>query len=155
MLTRMVFMRENGLVVDSASGKRIMLEFRPCVLVGKSKEGKGTVHHDDQSGEKPAGVAVAKPKPAAPSPPSAVAEGAEVPDIGELLAKLQQTRKSVETIDALLADPGALLSEDEAKRLELEATIAQTKDRALIGLCLLYTSPSPRDGLLSRMPSSA
>ena len=24
-----------------------------------------------------------------------------------------------------------------------------------IKLCLLYTSPSPRDGLLSRMPSSA
>ena len=24
-----------------------------------------------------------------------------------------------------------------------------------IGACLLYTSPSPRDGLLSRMPSSA
>ena len=23
------------------------------------------------------------------------------------------------------------------------------------GTCLLYTSPSPRDGLLSRMPSSA
>ena len=26
---------------------------------------------------------------------------------------------------------------------------------ALAGVCLLYTSPSPRDGLLSRMPSSA
>ena len=26
---------------------------------------------------------------------------------------------------------------------------------ARMGLCLLYTSPSPRDGLLSRMPSSA
>ena len=26
---------------------------------------------------------------------------------------------------------------------------------ALIERCLLYTSPSPRDGLLSRMPSSA
>ena len=25
----------------------------------------------------------------------------------------------------------------------------------LFDLCLLYTSPSPRDGLLSRMPSSA
>ena len=25
----------------------------------------------------------------------------------------------------------------------------------IIFLCLLYTSPSPRDGLLSRMPSSA
>ena len=24
-----------------------------------------------------------------------------------------------------------------------------------LGACLLYTSPSPRDGLLSRMPSSA
>ena len=27
--------------------------------------------------------------------------------------------------------------------------------RANIDACLLYTSPSPRDGLLSRMPSSA
>ena len=27
--------------------------------------------------------------------------------------------------------------------------------RALARTCLLYTSPSPRDGLLSRMPSSA
>ena len=26
---------------------------------------------------------------------------------------------------------------------------------AAAGICLLYTSPSPRDGLLSRMPSSA
>ena len=26
---------------------------------------------------------------------------------------------------------------------------------ALMPCCLLYTSPSPRDGLLSRMPSSA
>ena len=25
----------------------------------------------------------------------------------------------------------------------------------IFGTCLLYTSPSPRDGLLSRMPSSA
>ena len=28
-------------------------------------------------------------------------------------------------------------------------------DMSIIGTCLLYTSPSPRDGLLSRMPSSA
>ena len=32
--------------------------------------------------------------------------------------------------------------------------IAEQKDSA-DGTCLLYTSPSPRDGLLSRMPSSA
>ena len=29
------------------------------------------------------------------------------------------------------------------------------KEKTLCGVCLLYTSPSPRDGLLSRMPSSA
>ena len=28
-------------------------------------------------------------------------------------------------------------------------------DLVFLRLCLLYTSPSPRDGLLSRMPSSA
>ena len=32
---------------------------------------------------------------------------------------------------------------------------AEIRDAALIRACLLYTSPSPRDGLLSRMPSSA
>ena len=30
-----------------------------------------------------------------------------------------------------------------------------SKVREQVDLCLLYTSPSPRDGLLSRMPSSA
>ena len=39
-------------------------------------------------------------------------------------------------------------------------TICQQGDNivstpSLYGGCLLYTSPSPRDGLLSRMPSSA
>ena len=29
------------------------------------------------------------------------------------------------------------------------------KSTILRSICLLYTSPSPRDGLLSRMPSSA
>ena len=33
--------------------------------------------------------------------------------------------------------------------------LADTLPAPLPSLCLLYTSPSPRDGLLSRMPSSA
>ena len=38
--------------------------------------------------------------------------------------------------------------------MDLESQLDQAKqDRA--DYCLLYTSPSPRDGLLSRMPSSA
>ena len=31
----------------------------------------------------------------------------------------------------------------------------QMSRRLTLNICLLYTSPSPRDGLLSRMPSSA
>ena len=42
-----------------------------------------------------------------------------------------------------------LMHEDIAVR---EALMKQLKQAAV---CLLYTSPSPRDGLLSRMPSSA
>ena len=36
---------------------------------------------------------------------------------------------------------------------EVDRILAEVLERD--GICLLYTSPSPRDGLLSRMPSSA
>ena len=39
-----------------------------------------------------------------------------------------------------------------------ELAVGDVSDAVLVGHsygCLLYTSPSPRDGLLSRMPSSA
>ena len=35
------------------------------------------------------------------------------------------------------------------------ADLNNNQEQILFGICLLYTSPSPRDGLLSRMPSSA
>ena len=35
------------------------------------------------------------------------------------------------------------------------AKMVYSEDITRIDVCLLYTSPSPRDGLLSRMPSSA
>ena len=38
---------------------------------------------------------------------------------------------------------------------KLDASIAMSLDEKVLWGCLLYTSPSPRDGLLSRMPSSA
>ena len=37
----------------------------------------------------------------------------------------------------------------------LKQNISKPKNERLKYTCLLYTSPSPRDGLLSRMPSSA
>ena len=48
-------------------------------------------------------------------------------------------------------DSDALLAY-ETNRIIVEAAKA---DAMISGGCLLYTSPSPRDGLLSRMPSSA
>ena len=50
-----------------------------------------------------------------------------------------------------------ILLDDEAgilcKTWQIQATMPMQMDIA--NTCLLYTSPSPRDGLLSRMPSSA
>ena len=57
-------------------------------------------------------------------------------------------------------DPGvyALWERDEliyyGRALGNDVTI-QSRRKCRVRRCLLYTSPSPRDGLLSRMPSSA
>ena len=40
-------------------------------------------------------------------------------------------------------------------RRKIRAALLIFTFNVLFGICLLYTSPSPRDGLLSRMPSSA
>ena len=53
--------------------------------------------------------------------------------------------------------------EDEQRRETWGETVSRyfdymtkhLKDKHSYKFCLLYTSPSPRDGLLSRMPSSA
>ena len=45
---------------------------------------------------------------------------------------------------------------DSVKRIGYEKTEKYEEANCyLLNTCLLYTSPSPRDGLLSRMPSSA
>ena len=46
-------------------------------------------------------------------------------------------------------------TEDVADRLKELLPGAEAKDVDNLGSCLLYTSPSPRDATLSRMPSSA
>ena len=42
-----------------------------------------------------------------------------------------------------------------AEEIQADLGISDSGIGFLYGTCLLYTSPSPRDGLLSRMPSSA
>ena len=43
----------------------------------------------------------------------------------------------------------------EAEKLGFKSVASGPMVRSSYHACLLYTSPSPRDGLLSRMPSSA
>ena len=45
-------------------------------------------------------------------------------------------------------------SSDVELDFDFDNVVEKSKDNPLY-YCLLYTSPSPRDGLLSRMPSSA
>ena len=61
--------------------------------------------------------------------------------------------------------PITVMSVSDANELRRRLESAESSFPQIIGpelrnnahyiLCLLYTSPSPRDGLLSRMPSSA
>ena len=48
----------------------------------------------------------------------------------------------------------AIFDEIKARTRETDLSVP-TRNRGHWYYCLLYTSPSPRDGLLSRMPSSA
>ena len=60
----------------------------------------------------------------------------------------------------LLASGGILLYRSKNQEIDDNIQLIESKPIAKfkieqVYLCLLYTSPSPRDGLLSRMPSSA
>ena len=71
---------------------------------------------------------------------------------------------SVLMLPALAQDGSAVTGKIDAMYPKLDAIykdlhahpeVAFQEVRTAAKLCLLYTSPSPRDGLLSRMPSSA
>ena len=69
--------------------------------------------------------------------------------------------KEVDAVIVGLGWTGGILAKELAEAglkvvaLERGAMRSTEKDYAVPNICLLYTSPSPRDGLLSRMPSSA
>ena len=72
----------------------------------------------------------------------------------KLAAKTQEfkDRLDKESLDALLPEVFAAIREAADRTIGM-----RHYDVQMVGgmTCLLYTSPSPRDGLLSRMPSSA
>ena len=47
------------------------------------------------------------------------------------------------------------LGEGKIRAISMQGTDGLRRGAEVTNTCLLYTSPSPRDGLLSRMPSSA
>ena len=67
---------------------------------------------------------------------------------------------------ALVLGAGGFIGSHMVKRLRADGywvrgvdlkypEFSETEANEFVCICLLYTSPSPRDGLLSRMPSSA
>ena len=65
-------------------------------------------------------------------------------------------RKPMMIEESIEFDPTVQSEADEARAQIAEAQrAARRKGKDKDQPCLLYTSPSPRDGLLSRMPSSA
>ena len=68
-----------------------------------------------------------------------------------------QLKKYKVTINDLLAENEQLEARAKAsEKGKMKDTMERAKlESELHDICLLYTSPSPRDGLLSRMPSSA
>ena len=71
------------------------------------------------------------------------------------------TVKPIIGCEAYLTPPGVKLSEKKPQAVAVGSTVRKKRNSHLTLLaatnkgCLLYTSPSPRDRSLSRMPSSA
>ena len=70
----------------------------------------------------------------------------------------EDARKIIDTkrfIEVYIKCSLPICEERDVKGMYKKARRNEIKDFIGIHTCLLYTSPSPRDGLLSRMPSSA
>ena len=75
-----------------------------------------------------------------------------------LLQRVRGARVEVEGEVVGAVDQGLLVLvavEPEDTRASADKLLQKLLNYRVFSDCLLYTSPSPRDGLLSRMPSSA
>ena len=69
------------------------------------------------------------------------------------ISRAQLLKELLPGLNALFGLEYAKYGEEHAEIFETETSDRSFEDENQT--CLLYTSPSPRDGLLSRMPSSA
>ena len=88
--------------------------------------------------------------------PDVVLMDVKMPGIGGLEAtrKMMRSHPDIKVVAVTVCEedpfPTRLLQAGAAGYMTKGAGLAE-----MVQACLLYTSPSPRDGLLSRMPSSA
>ena len=80
----------------------------------------------------------------------------DMPAVMELVTELAIFEKAADQVTNTVEQ----LTADGFGEHPLFETVLAEDDGIIVGMslyyfCLLYTSPSPRDGLLSRMPSSA
>jgi len=79
-----------------------------------------------------------------------------IPLVADIHYDYKLALKSIELgVDGLRINPGNIGNNEKIKLVIKSAKKMNLPIRFGINSCLLYTSPSPRDGLLSRMPSSA
>ena len=69
------------------------------------------------------------------------------------LIYLKIPQKVTEMLDKMISDIKNEIDESEKLRTEAKTLLDNAQNK--LDTCLLYTSPSPRDRSLSRMPSSA
>ena len=81
-----------------------------------------------------------------------LSEASTVPESEVPLVEVGMIDKANEIDQSNLTMKDMLVVSSETENALVSATAVYTDDD---NTCLLYTSPSPRDGLLSRMPSSA
>ena len=121
LLVRQIFLKD-GFCTFNVGGRRILIEFQPAIIAGRAKDGRAFARTDSALS-----ISDAKPKPPEPDPP-------DVPDTGKLLESLQNSTKTLEAIDELLADPAAISSKDAETRAAAHEKLAAAKDKALNGL---------------------
>ena len=86
-------------------------------------------------------------------------EGIDGAEISEVPVAVGDTVSPEDTVLVLESDKASMEIPSEMSGVVSEILISEgeevTTGQLLLKICLLYTSPSPRDATLSRMPSSA
>ena len=77
-------------------------------------------------------------------------------DVNDIAIELYEKFPDVDPTYILFTDLRAMVMDLEGFSDDADKTNEKILEAIqMLWICLLYTSPSPRDGLLSRMPSSA